>query len=675
MLTRLRASIVGVIGSAGKIGGRRLGVVIGILANGTAALVPRSAGPLARLVENGILLFATSDAGSAAQALAIQIGRSSQRGLALRGHAMLLRIREVEEARVISSRFADRLDITHQRRLASGEALADGDHVGALDALGPPEEDDAKGRATRLELLRRLGHIDDVMALADAELVGSEVAARYRYDSLWDLGHINEAVSAIDPAVTRDLRSVDTLRRIRDGYRHRDGSDEVVFGQLLPNPAESQDWLVTLLFEFDRVDELVDLASNPAFVKSLGASGRFYVARARYILRDFDGAAQLLKPLRATSRRWDAEKLLARIELESGISAQTVDRRIRSRRPGEGFDEVAYLGLHQIGRHSEAFSLFLPDVDRHRLIEVFGDRADFTGAEHVTRRLVLPQGGPGDEILMAAAYTELALRSTRTEAACDPRLYSLFSRSFPNITFHPCTRRMSQSSPGFRAPSQSARAGHVLYEYLDRQLNTVAQAADRVMFGRSLGSLLLEQLPVESYLLPDQMMVREQNDRIAGGVGVVWRSEFVDAIRSIHYLTPDDLAPLTELSCPIICLQHDVRPDEREALKRVFGEMVVMLDDLDMRNDFETMAAVAASLDQVVGIGTTIVELAGSLGTPTVTMHPNRMGAWRRRGATGDHWHRSMRTAIAVDAQRPAGVVKEAVKIINSNDLSRGQVC
>ena len=668
MLTQIRTALINVAGVAGRLGGRRLGLGFGVIVNMTAAAIPLSVRRLDRLVQHAILLYATNDASPTAKALAVQIGRSRQTNLALTAHAMLLRMREVDEARAISSRLVNRIDTDHRRILASGEALASGNHLAALKSLGSQDLDGATGRSARLELLRHLGRIDDVLALADAELVGTEVAARHRFDSLWDLGQVSEALSAIDPVVTPELRSIDSLRRIRDGHRYLGRPDDLLLERLLPDPTESPNWLAFVLFEFDRINELVNLASTSTFIESLDPSGRLCVARAHYIRRDFDAAVRLLKPLRATNRRWDAEKLLARIELERGISVQTVNRRVRSRRPGEGFDEVAYLGLHQIGQHEEAFRVFLPDADRRRLVEVFGQRADFTCTDYVSRRLVLPQGGPGDEILMAAAYTKLAIRAEYTEAACDPRLYSLFSRSFPALTFHPCTRRMGQSSPGLCAPSQPERADHVLYDHLDRPLNAVAKMADRVVFGRSLGSLLSDQLPTAAYLVAEQTMVRAHHDRVVGGIGVVWRSEFVDAVRSIHYLTPDDLAPLVELGCPIICLQHDARADERKALRRIFGEMVVMLDDLDMRDDFETMAAVTASLKFVVGIGTTIVELAGALGTPTVTMHPNRIGAWRRRGATGDQWHRSMRTAITNDERRPSGVVDEALKIIRLND-------
>ena len=53
-----------------------------------------------------------------------------------------------------------------------------------------------------------------------------------------------------------------------------------------------------------------------------------------------------------------------------------------------------------------------------------------------------------------------------------------------------------------------------------------------------------------------------------------------------------------------------------------------------------------AACDVVVGIGTTMVELAGAVGTPTVMMQPTHFGTWRARpGTDADYWHRSVAVA------------------------------
>ena len=570
MLGRLLAGLIGAVGSAGRLGGRPLGRAIGLIANMFAALVPRSA-ERGNIVEHGVLLFATSDGRSAADALAGQVGASKTASACLsRPHAAASDASRGRGARNFTS--SDRSASGGSAPARCGEAAADGNHVAALTALGLPT----------MMMHRTARPASTCSADPGVSLTSwrwpmpNSSALRLRRgtaSTLWDLGRSDDAVMAIDPVVTPELRSIDTLRRIRDvtaiGMDRTRRPRAVATGR-----GGCPDWLATLLFEFDQVGELVDLASAPTFVESLGPAERFSVARARYIWRDFDGSTRLLEPLRAAAiggmrtSSWPGSSL-------SRASHPRPSSAVCGHVVREGFDEVAYLGLHQLNRHDEAFSAFLPDVDRHRLVEVFGGRADFTGTDQVEHRLRSSQGGPGDEILMAAAYPELLRRADRTEAACDPRLHRLLSRSFPEVTFHPCERRASRSSPGFCAPGRATRADHVLYEHLDQPLDAVARAADRVMFGRSLGTLLSALLPVEAYLFPEQTMVDRHRTRVAGGVGVVWRSEFADAVRSIHYLMPDDLAPLVELCSPIVCLQHDVRPDERNELERVFGDTVV----------------------------------------------------------------------------------------------------
>jgi hypothetical protein len=147
-------------------------------------------------------------------------------------------------------------------------------------------------------------------------------------------------------------------------------------------------------------------------------------------------------------------------------------------------------------------------------------------------------------------------------------------------------------------------------------------------------------------------------------VGVVWRSEFVDPMRSIHFVEPTDLAPLTELDVDIVCLQHDATPTERSTLVRIFGDRVRFLDDLDLRDDFETIAAVTGACSAVVGVGTTTTELAAAVGTPTIYLHPNLIGAWRRVDDDGDYWHRAMRAAVADDYRSPGTSVQHAVRLL-----------
>lgn len=146
-------------------------------------------------------------------------------------------------------------------------------------------------------------------------------------------------------------------------------------------------------------------------------------------------------------------------------------------------------------------------------------------------------------------------------------------------------------------------------------------------------------------------------------IGVVWRSEYVDAMRRIHFVRAEDLTPLSKLKCRFVCLQHDASPAERSILFELFGDRIDFFDDANLRDDFDVLAALVYSLDAVVGPGTATVELAASVGTPTIYLNPNVFGLWRQR-AHGDFWHESMHHAAATDPRRPAECVESAAALL-----------
>jgi hypothetical protein len=210
-----------------------------------------------------------------------------------------------------------------------------------------------------------------------------------------------------------------------------------------------------------------------------------------------------------------------------------------------------------------------------------------------------------------------------------------------------------------------------MYDLLSADAAAVASSADRVVLGRSLIRLTPDAAPYEPYIRPDSILVeRFRSERFT--VGVVWRSEFVDPMRSIHFVDAADLAPLAELDVDIVCLQHDATPAERSALVDTFGDRVRFLDDLDLRDDFETIAAVTSACAAVVGVGTTTTELAAAVGTRTIYLHPNLFGAWRRVDGDHDYWHQEMRTAVADDYRSPTTSVQHAVRMLRATIPSGG---
>jgi len=327
-----------------------------------------------------------------------------------------------------------------------------------------------------------------------------------------------------------------------------------------------------------------------------------------------------------------------------------------------------YFALLHLGRRSEAFALYLHDRDRRRLEAVFGAAAHTSPALERTPGdcFVIPQDGPGDEIALAATYpTLVASTSGSVHAACDPRLTSVLERSFPHVTFHPVERLSSRPIRGFLAAGRPRRAPDSFYDLLTAEAHDVARASSRVILGRSLLALGDGRAPFGGYLVADESTMSRVRPQIPGdAIGVVWRSEFADAARSIHFVQPSDLSPLRRLGRPIVSLQHDATDEELDRLAAAVGDVVVP-SGVDLRNDFESMLGVVACCTDVVGVGTTMVELAGAAGVPTIYLHPNVIGAWRIDGnGVDDYWHGSMRGAVADHPTAPATCVVRAYELL-----------
>jgi hypothetical protein len=560
-----------------------------------------------------------------------------------------------------------------QQQLGATRLLAGGDATGALQVLGPQIA--GSSAPHYVAALRAAGRPDDVLAAVTAhhaELSPTETALA-RFDAHWQLGRADRARQAVEDLAGGQLGNVELISRLRSGYVATGSTSEHAYDRVLEiadaQPRRSEvDWRIGLDFTFNRVDHILNQAS-PGFVARLQPRGRYTLAAAAYVRRDFEESRRQLRTLLGTAHHWDAEKLHARMLLEEGHFVEALDNRAVRSRLRPALDEIEYFARLHLGQHRHAFRMYLARRDAHRLRATFGEAADLLPIDEVGTRFVIPQDGPGDEISMSATYPQLLAVSDRVIAACDPRLTSLLRRSFPEVEFVPTYRQPSRPALGFLAADRPPRATGNMYDLLSAEAASHAAGADRVVLGRSLVRLTPGAAPYEPYIRPDPLLVeRFRRDRAT--VGVVWRSEFVDPMRSIHFLRPSDLAPIAELDVDVLCLQHDATPAERSALIAAFGDRAVFLDDLDLRDDFEAIAAVTAACSAVAGVGTTTTELAAAVGTRTIYLHPNLIGAWRRGDQGRDYWHRTMRAAVADDYRSPDACVRHLVEMLRTMDSS-----
>lgn len=559
---------------------------------------------------------------------------------------------------------------------AADSALAAGDPSRSWAILdGDRRPNDASWQRRAVAALARLGRPELILNVLDCSVDALPVAeaASARFDAYWLLGNVAKAIEEVsgpDLLATRDLGVTSRLwRGVQAGGASPDEARRTILA-IEDSRALEPDagWMTRVRADLGLVDEIAETAYDASCVRELGPTAAMSVASAHYVRRDFTSARAITAALHGTRVHRAAEKLESRLLLEEGRYAEAFDHRAQRRRPNEELDEVAYFAALHLGRHEEAFAMYVPRSDRLRLVAEFGDAAEEAAAEVVASRFVITQNGPGDEILHASTYPVLRQRSGVLRVSCEPRLEPLLRRSFPDVEFFPAERLPSNPRPGFLAHGRPPRAAGVFFDLLSMEGLQAACRSDRVILGRSLPRLAPSAVPAAPYLVPDADLVESARSRLRHSpIGLVWRSEFASAIRGIHYLRPSDLLPLTSLDSSFICLQHDVTDDEREDMRRTFGDRIDFIDDVDLRDDFDSTLGVLAACRAVVGVTTTMVELAAAGGVPTITLYPNRMGAWRKRSdGVSDYWHRTMRVAVATDLERAATCAEAARDLLSA---------
>ncbi|UUX49472.1 tetratricopeptide repeat protein [Nisaea acidiphila] len=226
--------------------------------------------------------------------------------------------------------------------------------------------------------------------------------------------------------------------------------------------------------------------------------------------------------------------------------------------------------------------------------------------------LVVSEQGLGDEIRLAALLPEVAERVGRLTVECDPRLIPLFRRSFPGLDIH--------------AFSRVKRGGHGHYSYgwlPERdgpdcyiELGSLAHILDRP---------LAPPRNRNSYLKPDPERARALAARLRDTsdgcplVGISWASGARHFGRGTNY--PPLRAWNNLLNLPdvrFVSLQYGEAGDDLRSLSELAGRQILRFPDLDLRNDLETLAALASSLDLVLSVGNATAALSGAVGTPTV---------------------------------------------------------
>ena len=236
------------------------------------------------------------------------------------------------------------------------------------------------------------------------------------------------------------------------------------------------------------------------------------------------------------------------------------------------------------------------------------------------RVLCYREQGVGDEILFASCYPDLLAAAGDVIIETDPRLASLFGRSFPQAEV--------------RAQTLDLTVGETMHDF-----DYAIPAGSLPQHFRASVASFPERA---SFLVADPERVAAWTARLAeigAGpcIGMSWRSRVKTAERRLEYTQLDQWGELFAIpGINWVNLQYDDCERDIRMAERKFGVTIHRWDWLDLMNDFEEVAALMTCLDLVVSPRSAVAMLGGGLGAPTVMMG-NRWD-WSDLGTDTSPW-------------------------------------
>ncbi|MEX0715057.1 MAG: tetratricopeptide repeat-containing glycosyltransferase family protein [Planctomycetaceae bacterium] len=324
--------------------------------------------------------------------------------------------------------------------------------------------------------------------------------------------------------------------------------------------------------------------------------------------------------------------------------------------------------LLALGRFEEGWDAYGHRTERKRYRELLPAAVRWSDGESLAGRRVtiLATFGIGDEVRFASCYHDAIRLASHVNIVCEPRLVTIFERSFREATVWGYRRRFSHDVP-VSIDERTIDYQIVSQEILDgiAQSDVCCLASDLPGLVRRSYDSFRREAP---YLTPSSSRRHEWRKRLAAlgpgpKVGVGWRSGLLSAQRSREYTVLGDWAPVLALDgVHFVNLQYDAE-EELLAPENAIGAKLHTWPDLDLKDGVEDLAALMCELDLVVSAPTFTLEIAGAVGAPAlrVVVSKHVSNVWRMwPGGTRDLWHPTMRM-IASD---PIGDVPKTIELV-----------
>lgn len=252
--------------------------------------------------------------------------------------------------------------------------------------------------------------------------------------------------------------------------------------------------------------------------------------------------------------------------------------------------------------------------------------------------LVIGEQGLGDEVLFANIIPDILERlgpAGRLTLAIEPRLVSLFARSFPSATI--------ESHRTVNAGGRTLRLIPAL-EQSDRGIDFWTPMASLFQDIRAD----IDSFPSKGgYLRADQGRVdhwmRALSQAPAGPrIGLLWKSAVLAAGRQRQFSSFEAWEPVLRTpGVTFVNLQYgDCEPEISLARER-FGIEVWNPPKIDLKQDLDDVTALSCAMDLVIGFSNATFNLAAAAGAPAWLI--SAKGAWTALGTDRYPWYPQVR--------------------------------
>ena len=243
------------------------------------------------------------------------------------------------------------------------------------------------------------------------------------------------------------------------------------------------------------------------------------------------------------------------------------------------------------------------------------------------RRLLLwGEQGIGDEIIYSSMIGELAGAGLEITLEIDPRLAPMMQRSFPQVRVVARANPAAVDPAAFECQAPLAGLGRLLRPSFDA-------------FPRHSGYLKADAKWV------DRFSARLRPSGPNQVIGISWYSANRETGADKSSTLVEWEAALRVPGVRFVDLQYGDTKSAREALRQRHGLEITHLDDVDLFNDLEGLAALCATCDLVITVSNVTAHMAGALGKPVWLLAPASQGKiwYWFSGRSDSPWYPSMR--------------------------------